>query len=77
MNHHVTVNFAPRAVTKKDIEFVVKADGKKLGKLLISRGNIEWLPAGSHTYKRTMGWNRFAAVMQQEGRRRKIKPKPE
>ncbi len=73
MNHQVTVNFAPRAVNKKDIEFVVKADGKKLGKLLISRGNIEWLPVGNHKYKRTMNWSKFAEFMEQ-GTKKKISP---
>jgi hypothetical protein len=72
MKHQVTAIFAPRVLNKKDIEFVVKSDGRKLGKLLVSRGNIEWLPSGNHVHKWTMSWSRFAEVMQQEGKRRKI-----
>lgn len=40
------MQFPSVAVQGLDIEFVVRADGRKLGTLLISRGNIEWLPRG-------------------------------
>lgn len=72
MKHQVIAKFAPKILNKKDMVLVVKANGKKLGELMISRGNIEWLPSGAHVYKQTMGWTKFADVMQREGKRRKI-----
>ena len=72
MKHQVIAKYAPRILNKKDMVLVVKADGKKLGELMISRGNIEWLPSGGRLYKQTMRWSKFAEVMQREGTTRKI-----
>lgn len=44
----------------------------KLGTLLISKGNIEWLPAGNHVNKYRLSWKKLAELMEEEGRHVKI-----
>jgi hypothetical protein len=53
-----------------DVEIPVKAGGKALGRLRISRGGVDWTPA-KHQKARTMTWERFAAVMEEQGRVKK------
>jgi hypothetical protein len=61
-----------RLVTVKnvDVEIPVRADGKVLGRLRISRGGVDWTP-GRRQKARTMTWERFASVMEAEGRLKK------
>jgi hypothetical protein len=61
-----------RLVTVKnvDVEIPVKADGKALGRLRISRGGVDWTP-GRHQRPRTMTWEKFAAIMEEQGRLKK------
>jgi len=44
MAHEVRAKIDTKVVTGKDLEIVVKTSAEKLGTLLISKGNIEWLP---------------------------------
>lgn len=76
MAHEVTLNMNSKFVLHKDVEVEIKTDGKKLGTVLISKGNIEWLPSGNSVNKCRLSWSRFAEVMQNEGRQVKIKAKP-
>ncbi|KAA0948216.1 MULTISPECIES: hypothetical protein [unclassified Pseudomonas] len=73
MAHEVSVNFHQKVVLSKDIEVEVKADGARLGKILISKGNIEWVPAGNSVNKHRLSWKQFAALMEDEGQVKKIK----
>jgi hypothetical protein len=49
------------------VEFDIRSDGSKLGSLLISKGNIEWVPASNSVKKRRLSWERFAELMESEG----------
>ncbi|TVQ61894.1 MAG: hypothetical protein EA379_05630 [Phycisphaerales bacterium] len=40
MAHEVTVEIPPRPVAHKDIVFVVRKDGKRFGRLKVSKGAI-------------------------------------
>lgn len=51
------------------IEVAVRSDGSKLGSLLVSKGNIEWLPANKSVNKYRLSWEKFAAVMEEVGNR--------
>ncbi|MEG7362322.1 hypothetical protein [Pseudomonas citronellolis] len=73
MAHEVSVNLHQKIVLSKDVEVEVKADGAKLGTILISKGNIEWVPAGNHVNKHRLTWKQFAALMENEGSPKKIK----
>ncbi|CAA0108479.1 Uncharacterised protein [Halioglobus japonicus] len=55
-------------VKHKDFEVVVRNDNGKLGTLLISKGNIEWLPKGNSINKKRMSWTKFAEFMEDYGR---------
>jgi hypothetical protein len=66
--HSVNVKLNTNVVAYKDVEIIVREDGRKLGTLLISRGNIEWRPAWKILKKHRLSWSKFAEMMTSEGR---------
>ena len=70
MAHEVRARIDTKVVAHKDLEIVVKTsrDGK-LGTLLISKGNVEWLPRGNSVNRRRLSWHSFAGLMESEGRK--------
>jgi len=68
MAHKVTIDINDKFVLSKDVKVEVKNDEGKLGTLLISKGNIEWLPAGHHVNKYRLSWTKFAELMQAHGK---------
>lgn len=75
MAHEVTLDIATKFVLHKDVKVEVRTDDGKLGTLLISKGNIEWLPAKNSVNKSRLTWSKFAELMQQEGKPVKAKKK--
>ncbi|CAQ46558.1 MULTISPECIES: hypothetical protein [Stenotrophomonas] len=73
MAHEITMDLATKFVLHKDVELAVRKDGKLLGTALISKGNIEWVPAGNSVNKKRLSWARFAELMQDHGKDVKIK----
>ena len=73
MAHVVTLDIATKFVLHKDVKIEVKNDDGKLGTLLVSKGNVEWLPAGNSVNKRRLTWTNFAALMEEKGKQVKIK----
>lgn len=73
MAHEVRVKIDDAALANKDLEVVVKTDDGKLGTLLISRGNVEWLPKGNYINKRRLSWAKFAEFMEEYGKPAKAK----
>lgn len=77
MAHEVIATLHTKVVAHKDLEIEVKTltDGKtsKLGTLLISQGNIEWLPKGNSVNKRRLTWVQFAALIEDEGKIVRVK----
>lgn len=71
--HDVSVAIPQKLVLSKDVEFEIKSDGQLLGNLLVSKGNIEWRPAKASVNKRRMSWEKFAALMDEQGSNAKIK----
>ena len=71
--HEISFEIPQKFVLAKDVEFEVKSDGSKLGKLLISKGNIEWIPANNSVNKCRLSWEKFAEVMLSEGKKAIIK----
>jgi hypothetical protein len=51
-------------ILNTDIEVAVREDGDLLGRIRISRGTIDWIPARKHRGHR-LGWRRFAELMEQ------------
>ena len=73
MAHEVRMDICSAFITKTDVTFDIRENGSKLGTLLISRGNIEWVPAGNSVNKRRLKWSKFAEVMENVGRPKKMK----
>lgn len=67
MAHDVRVRIDTAVVAHKDFEVVVRTGGNKLGTLLISKGNIEWLPKGNSVNKRRLSWDKFGTFMEVHG----------
>jgi hypothetical protein len=55
-------------VLGKDVQFVVKRDGRKLGELHVSKGNLEWVPAGSKVKTYRLRWIQVAEIFEARGR---------
>lgn len=60
-------------VTRTDVTFDIRENGSKLGTLFISRGNIEWVPAGNSVNKHRMTWAQFAKLMESYGKPKKMR----
>lgn len=73
MAHEVRVKIDTAVVANKDLEVVVRTDKGKLGTLLISRGNVEWLPKSNSVNKQQLTWVKFAEFMAQHGKPAKAK----
>lgn len=74
MANEVKVNInASVPVMHTDFEVVVKNDSGKLGTLLVSKGNLEWLPKGNSVNKRRLTWAKFAEFMEEHGKPVKAK----
>ncbi|GAB1233460.1 hypothetical protein UT4_19270 [Ferrigenium sp. UT4] len=73
--HDVSFEIPQKFVLAKDVTFEIKSNGSKLGKLLISKGNIEWIPASNSVNKHRLSWERFAQLLETEGLQKKITKK--
>ncbi len=77
MAHEVSAKLHTKVVAHKDLEIDVKtiSNGKpsKLGTLLISKGNIEWLPKGNFVNEKRLTWMQFATLMDEQGKTVKMK----
>jgi len=67
MAHEVRLKIDTALVANKDFEVVVRSSEGKLGTLLISRGNLEWLPKGNSVNKKRLTWQKFGEFMQEHG----------
>jgi hypothetical protein len=54
-------------IGKKDVVIPVKADGKPLGRLRISRGGVDWMPSPNSKKHYAMTWSKFAQAMEAHG----------
>jgi hypothetical protein len=73
--HDVSFEIPQKLVLSKDVRFEIKTDGAKLGELLISKGNIEWVPANNSVNKHRLSWEKFASLIENEGKTKKISKK--
>ena len=77
MAHEVTVSMTTKTVLHKDLEIVVSEiqgpKTRKMGTLLISQGNIEWLGAGRSVNKKRLTWKQFEKLVEEHGKVAKVK----
>lgn len=64
--HEIEIEIPPRLVLHKDVSFIIKSDGLKLGELGISKGSIDWRP-GNKRKVVSLTWERFDALMRRGG----------
>ncbi len=63
MAKHTIYMKQPRdRIMNADIEFTVKENGRKLGELHISKGNVQWIPKNGRITKK-IRWSQFAKLM--------------
>ncbi len=71
MAHEIHLETNINQVVNKDITITVKTGPKdklsKLGSLLISKGNIEWLPAKNSANRYRMSWAELAKILSEKG----------
>lgn len=61
--HKIEVSQPPKVVLNTDVRFSIYSDEALLGELKISKGTIDWRPAGRQkAVKRTWEW--FAKMME-------------
>lgn len=73
MAHEVRVRIDTALVAHKDLEIIIHSSSGKIGTVLISKGNIEWLPKGNSVNKRRLSWTAFASLMEDSGKKVKAK----
>jgi hypothetical protein len=71
--HDVSFEIPQKFVLSKDVVFEIRSDGSKLGSLLISKGNIEWVPANNSVKKLRLSWEKFAEIIEAKGKVARIK----
>ena len=50
-----------------DVQLPVRVDGKAFGRLQVSTGSVDWLPAGKKKSGYWLSWSEFAELMKQHG----------
>ncbi len=75
MAHDVKLNLNTSIVLHKDVAIDVSTSAGKLGTLLVSKGNIEWMPSKKVKKKHRLSWTKFAELMEAEGKPAMAKPK--
>ncbi len=69
--HEIVISNPNTSVLRTDVQFVVKSDSRKLGTLLLSKGDVEWIPAGNSVNRHSLSWEKFAALMEENKPKRK------
>jgi hypothetical protein len=64
--HRIEIHQPPKEVLHSNVSLIVYSDNAALGELKVSKGTIDWRPAG-HTKSVQWTWERFAKVMSQKG----------
>jgi len=72
MAHQITFTIPEQPLGKVDAEFTVKIDKQTLGTLKISKGSLDWTPAGySHENPFRVSWTKFDEWMRNRQNRKK------
>ena len=67
-SHAISMKQPQEVILGKDVQFIVKRNGRKLGELHVSKGNLEWVPAGSKAKTYRLRWEQVAAMFEDNGR---------
>ena len=72
MAHKIEMTIPKTQIISTDVEFVIKQNGKLLGRLNVSKGNLEWIPAGNYVKKYRLRWGSVDTLMRQFGKQGEI-----
>lgn len=67
-DHDVFFTLPERELGRADVEFKVKRDGTAFGRLRVSNGSLEWIPANK-TYGHKLSWTQIDDLARQHGRK--------
>src|SRR5262249_13645978 len=67
--HTLNLHLPQSTIENSDAEIVVYSDAAILGRLLISKGGVDWWPAGRKKSHTGRGGEKFAEVMEAQPRR--------
>jgi len=67
MAHTVSMSLPKTTISKPDVEFAIKKNGVLLGKLKISKGNIQWWPSGASKNGYRLSWSTLGEVFLNHG----------
>jgi hypothetical protein len=66
--HEVSLNITQAIpIGSVDIEIPVRRNGRAFGKVKISKGAIDWMPANKSMTAYYLEWSEFAKVMAEKG----------
>jgi hypothetical protein len=68
--HKLDLNLPKSTIVNSDAEVVVHSDDVLLGRLLISKGGVDWRPGNNKKFHYSMGWEKFGDIMVLEGRKK-------
>jgi hypothetical protein len=71
MAYRVDMRVPTIGLSKADVEFVVRKNGKQLGHCHVSKGSIHWYPERMQKKRYILTWERFAELMEKYGRENK------
>jgi hypothetical protein len=58
------------AMTGRDVVFTIKSDGRKVGELHVSQGDLTWRPSRTSRTEYKVPWAQFDAWMRESGAKR-------
>ena len=67
--HTLNLHLPKSTIVNSDAEIVVYSDQSIRGRLLISKGGVDWWPANSKKFHHRMRWENFAKLMESQPRR--------
>ena len=65
--HEITTSFPAHKVLNADMTVWVKSNEVSLGRIEISKGTIDWWPAGNSKTHYKMSWENFKKMMETNG----------
>ena len=66
--HVISMKQPKELILGKDVQFSIIRNGRKLGELHVSKGNLEWVPAGSRIKTYRLRWAQVAEMFEENGR---------
>ena len=70
--HDIEMTVPAQSIKNADATITIRGDGEILGRLKISRGSVDWIPAKAQKWRYRMSWEKFHETMCDQGRKLEI-----